>query len=366
MRKIKLIKFIIILTICFTFLLSAQSKQRQKTTEISTQKPQIAKLLPDLTVSFTSRTRLPIQFKRTKMKRDLRVTVKNIGKKEAKNFFVDYFLSTDRKLSVNQIVYSPVFREDVLLKGGRFHIPILAPGASKTFNYTPPFKIDRLPAKRKYYIGVFVDSQRTVKEWNEGNNFDWQDYFYFPAHIAHINSIGQLGIMSPASLGQMTLELHGTGFGNDLSNKTVQMGPYTLNLQPLESAPPTHVQAVIPQNVVFGVEYNVYYAKDGIRISNIKKHLLKVWFEGIMLSSDYNVYSGPPGCVIGIHGAYFGSTQGSFVVKFGTTTATVSSWSNNQVNIICPNVPPGNYNIHFEKGGQNVTLNGGGWTVTSN
>jgi len=34
-----------------------------------------------------------------------------------------------------------------------------------------------------------------------------------------------------------------------LSNKSVQMGPYTLNLQPLESAPPTDVQAVIPQNV---------------------------------------------------------------------------------------------------------------------
>ncbi len=170
MRKIKLIKFLIIFTIGFTFLLSAQSKQRQKTTATSLQKPQIARLLPDLTVSFTSKTRLPIQFKRMRMKRVLRVTVKNIGKKEAKNFFVDYFLSTDRKLSVKQIVYSSVFHEDVLLKGGRFHIPTLAPGASKTFNYTPHFKIDRLPAKSRYYIGVFVDSQRTVKEWNEGTN----------------------------------------------------------------------------------------------------------------------------------------------------------------------------------------------------
>ena len=362
MRKIKLIKFLIVFTIGFTFLLSAQSKQRDKTRAISTQKPQVSILLPDLTVAFTSKTRLPIQSKITSMRTGLRVTVKNIGKKEAKNFFVDYFLSTDRKLSVKQIVYSRVFREDVLLKGGRFHIQTLASGASKTFNYTPHFKIDRFPAKSKYYIGVFVDSQRTVKEWNEGNNYDWKDYIFLPAHI---NSTGQLGIMSPASIGQMVLSISGFGFGSTYNNKKVHMGSYSLNIQDPESSP-TYVQAVIPQNVVFGVEYNVYYEQNNIRISNKKKYLLKVWIEGIMLSSDYNVYSGPPGCVIGIHGAYFGATQGSFVVKFGTITTTVSSWSNNQVNIICPNVPPGNYNIHFEKGGQNVTLNAGGWTVTSN
>jgi len=366
MRKIKLIKFLIIFTICFTFLLSAQSKQRQKTTATSLQKPQIAKLLPDLTVSFISKTRLPIQSKITGMRTGLRVTVKNIGKIEAKDFFVDYFLSTDRKLSVKQIVYSSVFYEDVLLKRARFHIPILAPGASKTFNYTPHLKIDKLPAKKRYYIGVFVDSQNSVKEYSETNNIDWHDFVFLPAHI---NSIGQLGVMNINNpTGQMILTLSGSGFDvNNLTNKAVQMGPYTLNLEPLEYYNPNVLQAIIPNNVAFGVNYNVYLKKNNIRISNKKIYLLKVWKEAVYLAGSSMVHEGPAGCTITLCGSYFGSTQGSFVVKFGTTTATVSSWSNNQVDIICPNLPPGGYNIHLEKNGIDVTFGyGWGWTITSN
>ena len=61
---------------------------------------------------------------------------------------------------------------------------------------------------------------------------------------------------------------------------------------------------------------------------------------------------GQPGVKVTIAGRNFGATQGAGSVKFGTTTATINSWSDTQIVATVPSVTNGSYSV-------TVTNNGG-------
>jgi endoglucanase len=61
--------------------------------------------------------------------------------------------------------------------------------------------------------------------------------------------------------------------------------------------------------------------------------------------------AGFAGNTITISGSNFGTTQGTSVVRFGTSSASVSSWSASQISVTVPNVAAGPYSV-------TVTVNG--------
>ncbi|HEU4594786.1 MAG TPA: alpha-amylase family glycosyl hydrolase [Pyrinomonadaceae bacterium] len=69
-----------------------------------------------------------------------------------------------------------------------------------------------------------------------------------------------------------------------------------------------------------------------------------------------------PGVKVTIGGKNFGSTQGTGSVKFGTTNATVQSWSSTKIVVTVPNVTNGNYNVTVTNSSSQVS-NGIQFTV---
>ena len=60
---------------------------------------------------------------------------------------------------------------------------------------------------------------------------------------------------------------------------------------------------------------------------------------------------GAPGSIVTIVGSNFGTTQGTSVVRFNTTNASVTSWSASQISVTVPSLSPGAYAV-------TVTVNG--------
>jgi hypothetical protein len=88
---------------------------------------------------------------------------------------VDIFLSTDRAAPSTWAVYSPTWREDVLLRGGRVsNTQSVAPGSS--FRYGAPryeigpFTLPTGIPPGAYYLCAGVDLGARVAESNERNN----------------------------------------------------------------------------------------------------------------------------------------------------------------------------------------------------
>ncbi len=69
-----------------------------------------------------------------------------------------------------------------------------------------------------------------------------------------------------------------------------------------------------------------------------------------------------PGVKVTIGGKNFGATQGNGNVKFGTTNAAITSWSDTKIVVTVPTVTNGNYNVTVTKNGGQVS-NGIQFTV---
>lgn len=61
--------------------------------------------------------------------------------------------------------------------------------------------------------------------------------------------------------------------------------------------------------------------------------------------ASFTPASGPAGSSVTITGLNFGSTQGSSLVRFGSTTAQVTEWSATQIVAVVPNITAGSYTI---------------------
>jgi uncharacterized protein (TIGR03437 family) len=66
---------------------------------------------------------------------------------------------------------------------------------------------------------------------------------------------------------------------------------------------------------------------------------------GIPSITSISPTSGPVGTLVTITGSNLGSTQGSSTVTFGTTAATVSSWSDTQIQATVPSLSAGTYDV---------------------
>jgi hypothetical protein len=125
---------------------------------------------PDLAIEI----KCPNQsFPGQKLYKKIEVMIANKGKAPASNFLVDIVLSTDRTVPVNLAEYSPSFKEDVLLKGGRETVRSISPGANFiNLSFTETLRIPFNTRPGRYYIGSVIDSDNKIRESNEENNTD--------------------------------------------------------------------------------------------------------------------------------------------------------------------------------------------------
>jgi hypothetical protein len=353
---------ILSLSAAFAFLVSldlpAQVRSQLNTLQ---KRPDVLRLkLPDLTVSFPSKPQSGKFQSWQKISRGIRVDVKNIGTAAASNFFVDFILSTDTSAPVKYAVFAANFHEDVLIKGGRLHIQSLAPGAVRSLLLPAPVTMPaHTPAVKNLYIGVVVDSGRSVKESNEKNNTAFLKFTPPQKPLAQITSINELGVM-PSNTGNVELHINGSGFGSTMGSKVVKMGSYTLEVESAGSWTnweDGYIATKVPANVPYGVYYNVYLMENGKIISNKKQILLKIDLEGcyIQVGNQYDVQA-EPGSPLELHGTEFGQTQGNQHIRFGSLTVPPTSWTNHRVTFACPNLPPGSYQVWIEKNGLDITL----------
>ena len=105
-----------------------------------------------------------------KLSTNLQVSLKNSGSEVADSFFIDLVLSSDSIIPIRFAEYSPNFREDVLLEGGREHIKSLAVGASISPKLNGPNKIPEDTPPGIYFLGLVADPGNSVDESNESNN----------------------------------------------------------------------------------------------------------------------------------------------------------------------------------------------------
>ena len=98
--------------------------------------------------------------------------ITNVGKFDAKGFFVDFVLSKTKSVPIKLARYSSHYFDGVLLKGGRFYVKYLKAGASvyKGFN---SLRYDTIPLDTPsgaYYFAAVADSGNSIKEITESNN----------------------------------------------------------------------------------------------------------------------------------------------------------------------------------------------------
>lgn len=67
--------------------------------------------------------------------------------------------------------------------------------------------------------------------------------------------------------------------------------------------------------------------------------------------SSFSPASGSVGTSVTINGSNFGATQGAGGIQFGTTSATITSWSDTQIIATVPTLSAGNYTISVMTGG---------------
>ena len=92
---------------------------------------------------------------------------------------------------------------------------------------------------------------------------------------------------------------------------------------------------------------------------SLPAHTVAVWqfTEGSALPEVGSIgpTTGQAGIRVTIAGRNFGATQGTGSVKFGTTTATINSWSDKQIVATVPSVTNGNYNVTVTNNGGSVS-----------
>jgi len=107
------------------------------------------------------------------LKKSIRVFVTNAGDKPTSNFSVDLIISSDMSAPMRFAVYTPNYKEDALLLGGREFVSYLGPGKTKEVTL---YGNNRIPADTPagmYYLGAVVDPGNKEPESNERNNMSF-------------------------------------------------------------------------------------------------------------------------------------------------------------------------------------------------
>ena len=345
--------------IIVAFLVASMTVQGQAQ-RLKVDKPLLHKglLRPDLVVAFP----LARQPFKPGLARSIILKVRNTGKAAAKNFFVDFIISTDKSAPLQFATYSATWHEDVLVKGGRMHIDHLAAGGLATLKLKMPiFKPKGMP--KTVYLGAVADSGKTVAESNEKNNMAFYKP-HFPVPLpAHISSVNQSTIMGSGS-GNIELYPHGTGFGATQGTRQLKLGQYVIPIEPGGWSDTWAVGMVLDNlGIPYGVTYGLRITQGGVAISNTVQVLLKLDLEGITYPNTGYIWQGHAGEVLELHAYKLNPTQGNWTLHFGPQTVTPTSWNQYKIVFTCPSLPPGQYPVWIENNGVDISLSKYNFTI---
>ena len=372
MKNLKSIGIICLLsaTLLFVCVPSASAQAVMQTQKPTVVNPglQLKLALPDITVAVNMKLRRPQPAFAGKglglapgvlIGNQVQIVVKNIGNAKTGEFFVDLVLSSDTRIPVQFATYSPVFQEDVLLKGGRLSVRNLAPGGTQTLNLPGDCRIPDKIRPGTYYLAAVADAGKTVKESNEHNNLATRRITIPPAPVPiTINTIGQTGVW-PSGSGHFEVSVGGSGFSATVGNKVVRIGTRDFGAANMEAWSDTGAIVWLPYDFPLGTRYNIRVRENGQTISNVKQNVLLYMDisggEFCIPGGNCAITEAPAGTNIQMSGL-FGATQGNCLVKFGGVSAQVVSWSNPTIEFVLPNLPPGQYPVFIEKNGERVSF----------
>jgi hypothetical protein len=312
-----------------------------ETDQVEQQRRHLVALKPDLTATFSVSSSSSMRYISpypTELIHNINIRVKNEGKVKAEDFFVDVFLSVN-----NQYSFAPNARRPPLLIDGRKHVqdPI-NPGQTKIVNAYVKTKIPDSTQPGDYYLGVAVDSTNKINESNENNN----THFYrvsVKARITHAQQTCEPDLV----LG--SIRINGAGFGSSQGTRVVRVDNHELSVSQW-SKNQIWVPLNIPQSA-FGNNYEVYlFDKATNKVYSNKVNVTPQRILGGIIPN-----SGAAGSNTLIVGCSMGSSQGTKVIRFGNTTAQAYNWSNEDIGIVVPSLPPGQYQVYIEDSGKKVS-----------
>jgi hypothetical protein len=147
--------------------------------------------------------------------------------------------------------------------------------------------------------------------------------------------------LSPTSgLAGASVTIAGTNFGASQGTSTVKFGTTTATVSSWSN---TSINVTVPSGLAAGAT-NVVVTVNAVA-SNAQTFTVNSSSSTPSISS-LSPTSGAAGSSVTISGANLGASQGTSTVKFGTTTATVTSWSNTSITATVPStLAAGSVNI---------------------
>ena len=163
--------------------------------------------------------------------------------------------------------------------------------------------------------------------------------------------------LAPASGGfGSTTTINGSNFGTTQGTSVVRFNNTTATVQSWSAS---QIRVTVP-NLQPGA-YSVTVTVNGVS-SNASTFTIPV-IDNFPTISTLNPTSGPAGSSVTINGNLFGATQGTGQVRFGSTAATVTSWSNTQIVATVPNIAAGAVQVQVVTG--NGASNSSTFTVST-
>jgi endoglucanase len=163
--------------------------------------------------------------------------------------------------------------------------------------------------------------------------------------------------LAPASGGfGSTTTINGSNFGTTQGTSVVRFNNTAATVQSWSAS---QVRVTVP-NLQPG-SYSVTVTVNGVS-SNAATFTIPV-IDNFPIITTISPTSGPAGTSLSINGSVFGATQGTSTVRFGSTVAAVTSWSNTQITATVPNLAAGATNVTVLTG--NGVSNAATFTVTT-
>jgi glycosidase len=151
-------------------------------------------------------------------------------------------------------------------------------------------------------------------------------------------------------------------FGNVVLVAINKSGSTQYNITGLNTALPAGAYSDYLTGLVGGSSINVTTGTGGnnpVAAFNLPANTVAVWqvteSGGTPQIGSIGPVAAQPGVKVTIGGKNFGATQGTGSVKFGTTTATITSWSDSKIVATVPSVTNGSYNVTVTKNGGAVS-----------
>ena len=142
----------------------------------------------------------------------------------------------------------------------------------------------------------------------------------------------------------------------------INKGASAVNVTGLNTSLPAGAYTDYLTGLISGVSINVTTGSGGnnpVNAFSLPANSVAVWqvteAGGTPQIGSLGPTSAQPGVKVTIGGKNFGATQGTGNVKFGTTTATITSWSDTKIVATVPSVTGGNYNVTVTKNGGAVS-----------